>query len=81
MTVLVTGGLGAIGPWVLEALVERCVARGLSVVQGDADRDLADYPDKAFEYAILSQTLQTALQATYQTAANMMNLSLLDFIG
>ena len=42
------------------ALVERCVARGLSVVQGDADSDLADYPDKAFDYAILSQTLQTA---------------------
>ena len=41
-------------------LVERCVSRGLSVVQGDADRDLADYPDKAFDYAILSQTLQTA---------------------
>ncbi|GGE05544.1 methyltransferase [Tsuneonella deserti] len=41
-------------------LVERAVARGLSVVQGDADRDLADYPDKTFDYAILSQTLQTA---------------------
>lgn len=41
-------------------LVERCVARGLSVVQGDADSDLANYPDKAFDYAILSQTLQTA---------------------
>lgn len=41
-------------------LVERCVARGLSVVQGDADRDLAFYPDGAFDYAILSQTLQTA---------------------
>ena len=40
--------------------VERCVARGLSVVQGDANLDLADYPDKAFDYAILSQTLQTA---------------------
>ena len=40
--------------------VERCVSRGLSVVQGDADRDLATYPDKAFDYAILSQTLQTA---------------------
>ena len=34
-------------------------ARGLSVVQGDADTDLADYPDDAFDYAILSQTLQT----------------------
>ena len=40
--------------------VERCVARGLSVVQGDADRDLADYPDASFDYAVLSQTLQTA---------------------
>ena len=41
-------------------LVERAVSRGLSVVQGDADRDLAEYPDEAFDYAILSQTLQTA---------------------
>lgn len=41
-------------------LVERCVARGLSVVQGDANVDLVNYPDKAFDYAILSQTLQTA---------------------
>ena len=42
------------------AQVALCVARGLSVVQGDANTDLADYPDKAFDYAILSQTLQTA---------------------
>ncbi len=42
------------------AEVERCVARGLSVVQGDADRDLLAYPDGAFDFAILSQTLQTA---------------------
>ena len=42
------------------ASVERCVSQGLSVVQGDADRDLGDYPDRAFAYAILSQTLQTA---------------------
>lgn len=41
-------------------LVERGVSRGLSVVQGDANCDLGDYPDKAFDYAILSQTLQTA---------------------
>ena len=38
--------------------VSRCVARGLSVVQGDADTDLRDYPTGAFDYAILSQTLQ-----------------------
>ncbi|MEM1052828.1 MAG: methionine biosynthesis protein MetW [Pseudomonadota bacterium] len=39
--------------------VERCVARGLSVVQGDADIDLANYPDKSFDFAVLSRTLQT----------------------
>lgn len=39
--------------------VAGAVARGLSVVQGDADADLADYPDNSFDYAILSQTLQT----------------------
>lgn len=42
------------------ACVERCVAQGLSVVQGDANRELPDYPDKGFDYAVLSQTLQTA---------------------
>ncbi len=40
--------------------VASCVAQGLSVVQGDADRDLTFYPDGAFDYAVLSQTLQTA---------------------
>ncbi|WP_271078798.1 methionine biosynthesis protein MetW [Aurantiacibacter sp. MUD61] len=40
--------------------VEKAVARGLSVVQGDANRDIMDYPDAAFDVAILSQTLQTA---------------------
>ena len=40
--------------------VAAAVARGLSVIQGDADVDLADYPDRSFDYAILSQTLQTA---------------------
>lgn len=38
--------------------VNACVARGLSVIQGDADRDLADYPDDAFDYSILSLTIQ-----------------------
>ena len=40
------------------ANVAAAVARGLSVVQGDADADLADYPDDAFDMAILSNTLQ-----------------------
>jgi methionine biosynthesis protein MetW len=39
--------------------VALCVGKGLSVMQGDADADLADYLDASFDYAILSQTLQT----------------------
>ncbi len=42
--------------------VNACVARGLSVIQGDADHDLVDYPDNAFDYAILSLTIQATLQ-------------------
>jgi methionine biosynthesis protein MetW len=42
--------------------VNACVARGLSVVQGDADRDLFDYPDDAYDYAILSLTIQATRQ-------------------
>jgi methionine biosynthesis protein MetW len=39
--------------------VADCVGQGLSAIQGDADTDLALYPDASFDYAILSQTLQT----------------------
>jgi len=38
--------------------VQRAIARGVSVFQGDIDEGLADYPDAAFDYVILSQTLQ-----------------------
>jgi methionine biosynthesis protein MetW len=40
------------------ANVSTCLARGLAVVQGDADRDLDHFPTRTFDYAILSQTLQ-----------------------
>jgi methionine biosynthesis protein MetW len=52
-------GCDARGMEIDSANVADCVARGLSVIQGDADSDLAIYPDTAFDYAILSQTLQT----------------------
>jgi methionine biosynthesis protein MetW len=42
--------------------VNACVARGLSVIQGNADHDLDDYPDGAFDYAILSLTIQATLR-------------------
>ncbi|HTG37759.1 methionine biosynthesis protein MetW [Sphingomonas sp.] len=55
-------GVDARGLEITPANVAAAVARGLSVVQGDADTDLADYPDGSFDYAILSQTLQTTMR-------------------
>jgi methionine biosynthesis protein MetW len=40
------------------AKVRRAISRGVSVYQGDINEGLADYPDHAFDYVILSQTLQ-----------------------
>jgi len=42
--------------------VNACVTQGLSVVQGDADTDLVNYPTKGFDYVILSQTLQATFE-------------------
>jgi methionine biosynthesis protein MetW len=52
-------GCDARGLEIDSADVTAALARGLSVIQGDADTDLTDYPDASFDYAILSQTLQT----------------------
>jgi methionine biosynthesis protein MetW len=54
-------GVDGRGMELSQAGVNSCVAQGLSVIQGDADTDLVYYPDLAFDFAILSQTLQ----ATY----------------
>ncbi len=42
--------------------VNACVGHGLSVIQGDADRDLEAYPTGAFDFVVLSQTLQATRQ-------------------
>ena len=42
--------------------VKASIEAGLSVIQGDADTDLKDYPDNAFDYVVLSQTLQAMVQ-------------------
>lgn len=42
--------------------VSQCLAKGLPVIQGDADTDLAEYPDDGFDYVILSQTIQATRQ-------------------
>lgn len=48
--------------------VAACMARGLAVVQGDADRDLDHFPTHAFDYAVLSYTLQQARDAKHVLA-------------
>ena len=53
--------------------VNECVAKGLSVIQGDADTDLSDYPDDGFDYVILSQTLQ-ATRRPRAALANMLRI-------
>jgi methionine biosynthesis protein MetW len=50
------------GVEILPARVQKAIARGVSVYQGDIDQGLADYPDGAFDYVILSQTLQQTHQ-------------------
>lgn len=51
-------GVDGRGIELVQEKVTACVARGLSVVQGNAEIDLADYPESAFDYAVLSHTLQ-----------------------
>ena len=53
--------------------VNAAVARGLSVVQGNADTDLVDYPDNGFDYVILSQTLQ-AMRDTRECLRQMLRI-------
>jgi methionine biosynthesis protein MetW len=54
--------------------VSACLARGLAVVQGDADRDLDYFPAQAFDYAILSQTLQ-AVQRPRHVLGELMRIA------
>ncbi|MBL8572490.1 MAG: methionine biosynthesis protein MetW [Hyphomicrobiaceae bacterium] len=57
-----TRGCDARGIEISQSGVNACVARGLAVIQGDADADLVYYPDDSFDYVILSQTLQATEQ-------------------
>ena len=41
-----------------ESRVAKCIEKGLTVLQGDINSELDDYPEKSFDYVILSQTLQ-----------------------
>ena len=51
-------GVDARGVEIVGSRVQRAISRGVSVYQGDIDQGLADYPEDAFDYVILSHTLQ-----------------------
>ena len=44
-------------------LVQKCISKGLSVIEGDAEKELVQFPEKSFDYVVLSQTLQAFLQS------------------
>jgi methionine biosynthesis protein MetW len=67
-------GAKARGLELSQAGVNACVTRGLTVVQGDADADLAGYPDGAFDVAILSKTIQSVRRPA-QVLGQMMRIS------
>jgi methionine biosynthesis protein MetW len=68
-----TKGVDARGIELSQAGVHECVSRGLAVVQGDADTDLAIYPDGSFDYVILSQTIQ-AMRRPREVLENMLRI-------
>ena len=46
---------------ILKNNVQKCIGKGLTVVEGDAEKDLSQFPDGSFDLVILSQTLQAFL--------------------
>lgn len=55
-------GVNATGIEIDEAKVARCIERGLSVLKGDINEEVLDYPESTFDFVILSQTLQQIYQ-------------------
>ncbi len=51
-------GINGRGIEISEIGVKQCISKGLTVLQGDIDEGLRDYPDKSFDYVVLNQTLQ-----------------------
>lgn len=66
-------GVDGRGVEISQTGVNECVAKGLSVVQGDADIDLIHYPDGSFDYVILSQTIQ-ATQRPKEVLAELLRI-------
>ena len=46
---------------ILKNNVQKCIGKGLTVIEGDAEKDLIQFPNQSFDFVILSQTLQASL--------------------
>ncbi len=68
-----THGCDARGIEIDMAEVTRAISHGLPVMHGDADSDLAQYPDGAFDYVVLSRTLQ-AVERPRQVLQQMLRI-------
>ena len=44
-----------------KAKVQNCIAKGLTIIEGNAEKDLKQFPNNSFDYVVLSQTLQAFL--------------------
>ncbi|MGB1547624.1 MAG: methionine biosynthesis protein MetW [Alphaproteobacteria bacterium] len=66
-------GVDGRGIEIKQERVHLCVSRGLSVIQGDAETDLKDYPSQSFDYVVLSQTLQ-AMHAPKEVLLQMLRI-------
>ena len=53
--------------------VKICLRKGLSVVEGDANFEITNFPDHSFDYVILSQTLQTVFKTKIDLGRNFEN--------
>ena len=49
------------GMEISKSKVQKCIEKGLTVIEGNAEKDLIQFPDKSFDYVVLSQTLQAFL--------------------
>ena len=61
--------------------VQECIAKGLTVIEGNAEKDLKQFPDKSFDYVVLSQTLQAFLNPIlFKTLIVLFSLKIIDII-
>ena len=60
--------------------VQECIAKGLTVIEGNAEKDLKQFPDKSFDYVVLSQTIYQEIVLNLSLRYLLLQLILLQYI-